>query len=100
MATPPFKQLGRTLTGPGAEGSALIPSDLEILVSEPCGSPGARQRIIELYDRLRPSLRAYLCCLGMSWDQAEDVIQDTFLRLVRHRFDGEANDNLRAWVFR
>jgi RNA polymerase sigma-70 factor (ECF subfamily) len=33
-------------------------------------------------------------------DQAEDVIQDTFLRLVHHRFGSGRAGNLRAWVFR
>jgi len=49
---------------------------------------------------LRPSLRAYLCCLGITLDQAEDVIQEAFLRLVSHRFEQGATENLRAWIFR
>jgi RNA polymerase sigma-70 factor (ECF subfamily) len=100
MAAHIFQKLGGTLTGSGTEGNGVISSDLGILVSEQSGSARARQRIIDLYDHLRPSLRAYLCCLGMNSDQAEDVIQDTFLRLVRHRFESDAGDNLRAWVFR
>ena len=56
--------------------------------------------MIELYDLLKPSLHAYLCYLGMNKDQAEDVIQDTFVRLLSCRFDGASEDNLRAWVFR
>lgn len=95
-----FQKLRGSLTGSGSNGDAVISGDLELLVSSPSDSARTRQRIIDLYDHLRPSLRAYLCCLGMSPDQAEDVIQDTFLRLVRHRFDDEANDNLRAWIFR
>lgn len=78
----------------------MVSSNLEILVSDHPANIGTRQRIIDLYDHLRPSLRAYLCCLGMSSDQAEDVIQDTFLRLVRHRFDQNGGNNLRAWIFR
>jgi RNA polymerase sigma-70 factor, ECF subfamily len=85
-------------TGPGSEVS--VTGELGLLVSEPSGSTRIRQRIIQLYDELRPPLQAYLCCLGMSTDQAEDVIQETFLRLVRSRFDRNADDNLRAWVFR
>lgn len=74
-------------------------SDLGIFTSEQFGV-GNRQRIIELYDRLRPPLHAYLYNLGMNVDQAEDVIQDTFLRLVGCRFDVLGDDNLRAWIFR
>ena len=63
-------------------------SDLGIFASERYGNVGSRQRITELYDLLRPSLHAYLCNLSMNVDQAEDVIQDTFLRLVNCRFGG------------
>lgn len=71
-----------------------------MFVSELLAHANVRQRIIQLYDDLRPSLQAYLCCLGMSSDQAEDVIQETFLRLVTYRVSRGAEDNLRAWVFR
>jgi RNA polymerase sigma-70 factor, ECF subfamily len=73
-------------------------SDLRIIASNQLGMAERRQRIAELYDLLRPPLYAYLWYLGMNMDQAEDVIQDTFLRLVSCRFDPQ--DNLRAWIFR
>jgi RNA polymerase sigma-70 factor (ECF subfamily) len=61
---------------------------------------GDRQRIIELYDHLRPSLHAYLSSLGLSKEHSEDVIQEAFLRLVRHFLEQGTDENLRAWVFR
>jgi RNA polymerase sigma-70 factor (ECF subfamily) len=82
------------------ETVAVTSSDLGIFVSEQSRNTRIRQRIIELYDRLRPSLQAYLCCLGMSPDQGEDVIQETFLRLVRLRSERATETDLRAWVFR
>jgi RNA polymerase sigma-70 factor, ECF subfamily len=90
------------LSSPGGEANVAAPSQLgmELFVSEHAGSVDLRQHIIRLYDDLRPPLLAYLCCLGMNADQAEDVIQETFLRLVRYRFGRGAQDNLRAWVFR
>lgn len=100
MAAQLFRTPGGALARSGAEGNGLISTDLGILVSEQSGNTRTRQHIIDLYDQLRPSLRAYLYCLGMNADQAEDVIQDAFLRLVRHRFDRDARNNLRAWVFR
>jgi RNA polymerase sigma-70 factor (ECF subfamily) len=59
-----------------------------------------RQRIVKLYDELRLPLHAYLACLGMSVDQAEDIVQESFLRLVRSRFSGDGEDHLRGWIFR
>jgi len=58
------------------------------------------ERITELYDSLRPSLHAYLCCLGITSDQAEDIVQETFLRLFRHLGGHGMENSLRGWVFR
>ena len=71
-----------------------------VLVYEKHGHSSSRECVIELYDTLRPSLYGYLCCLGMTPDQAEDVIQETFLRLVRHLVERGMEPSLRAWVFR
>jgi len=59
-----------------------------------------RQQVVDLYARLRPSLQAYLGMHGLNEDQMEDVIQEAFLRLVRHTEKGKPSENLRAWVFR
>jgi RNA polymerase sigma-70 factor (ECF subfamily) len=56
--------------------------------------------IIELYDHLRPSLQAYLSSRGLSKEHSEDVIQEAFLRLVRHNVEQGSGENPRAWVFR
>lgn len=82
-----------------AEENVMVPSGARIFAAEN-SNRATRQRINELYDDLRPSLYAYLCTLGVSSDQAEDVIQETFLRLVRFRFERTTHDNLRAWLFR
>ena len=104
MAVQTSRKLGRTLSGSEMDAISVTSSDLGIFVSEQSRNTSRntriRQRIIELYDLLRPSLRAYLCCLGMSPDQGEDVIQETFLRLVRLRSERATENDLRAWVFR
>jgi RNA polymerase sigma-70 factor (ECF subfamily) len=100
MAFQYSRKLAGTLSGNTLEAISVTSSDLEIFVSEQSRKMRIRQRIIELYDHLRPSLRAYLCCLGMSPDQGEDVIQETFLRLVRLRSERATENDLRAWVFR
>jgi len=53
-----------------------------------------------LYRELREPLLRYLVCLGLSSDEAQDVVQDAFLGLHRHLKAGGAQDNLRGWVFR
>ena len=57
-----------------------------------------------LYRELRKPLLRYLVCLGLSRDEAQDVVQDAFLGLHRHLAavgtSGGAQENIRSWVFR
>jgi RNA polymerase sigma-70 factor (ECF subfamily) len=53
-----------------------------------------------LYRELRKPLLRYLVCLGLSSDEAQDVVQDAFLGLHRHLTAGGAQDNIRSWLFR
>jgi RNA polymerase sigma-70 factor (ECF subfamily) len=53
-----------------------------------------------LYRELREPLLRYLVCLGLSNDEAQDVVQDVFLSLHRHISSGGAQGNVRGWVFR
>jgi RNA polymerase sigma-70 factor, ECF subfamily len=53
-----------------------------------------------LYRELRQPLLRYLVCLGLSGDEAQDVVQDAFLSLQRHLASGRPQDNIRSWVFR
>lgn len=100
MTAQVYRKARAAHAGVGASGDVTASAGLELFAPEQTSKPPERQQIIQLYDELRPSLQAYLCCLGMSTDQAEDVIQETFLRLVRYRTEREREDNLRAWVFR
>jgi RNA polymerase sigma-70 factor (ECF subfamily) len=53
-----------------------------------------------LYTELRKPLLRYLACLGLSSDEAQDVVQDAFVSLQRHVADGGSQENIRAWLFR
>ncbi len=64
------------------------------------GDPVLRKRSIELYDELQAPLHGYLSCLGLQPQEAEDIIQETFLRLFRGLSKGMRQENLRGWVFR
>jgi RNA polymerase sigma-70 factor (ECF subfamily) len=56
--------------------------------------------VTALYRELREPLLRYLVCLGLSGDEAQDVVQDTFLSLHRHLASGGLQENIRGWVFR
>jgi RNA polymerase sigma-70 factor, ECF subfamily len=53
-----------------------------------------------LYRELRKPLLRYLVCLGLSSDEAQDVVQDAFLSLHRHLTAGGSKENIRGWLFR
>jgi RNA polymerase sigma-70 factor, ECF subfamily len=56
--------------------------------------------VTALYRELRKPLLRYLVCLGLSADEAQDVVQDVFLTLHRHLAAGGSQENIRGWVFR
>lgn len=58
------------------------------------------RKIVELYDALRPALIAYLVGLGLVREEAEDVIQEAFLRLMHRLKDDPGESLLRPWLFR
>jgi len=53
-----------------------------------------------LYSELHKPLLRYLVCLGLSSDEAQDVVQDAFVALQRHVTSGGSQENIRSWVFR
>jgi RNA polymerase sigma-70 factor (ECF subfamily) len=54
----------------------------------------------DLYRELRKPLLRYLACLGLSADEAQDVVQDAFLSLHKHLAAGGSQENIRSWIFR
>lgn len=53
-----------------------------------------------LFLDLRKPLLRYLVCMGLSSDEAQDIVQEAFLRLHRHAPGGEAVEQVRGWLFR
>jgi len=58
------------------------------------------QRILALYDEFRPRLFRYICSLNLSRDQAEEVIQETFLRLTTQLMQESYMENVQGWIVR
>jgi RNA polymerase sigma-70 factor (ECF subfamily) len=53
-----------------------------------------------LFHELRKPLLRYLACLGLTPEDAQDVLQDAFLSLHQHLESGGAKENIRGWIFR
>jgi RNA polymerase sigma-70 factor (ECF subfamily) len=56
--------------------------------------------ITTLYREQRKPLLRYLVCLGLTSDEAQDVVQDAFLSLQRHLASNGTQENIRGWLFR
>ena len=61
---------------------------------------GGSSEVTTLYRELRKPLLRYLMCLGLTADEAQDVVQDAFLSLQRHLVSGGDRENIRGWLFR
>jgi RNA polymerase sigma-70 factor, ECF subfamily len=63
------------------------------------GQPIQPPALDELYDRYSGPLYAYACLLARSPAEAEDVLQNTFMRLARHRQRLAGVENMRGYLF-
>jgi RNA polymerase sigma-70 factor (ECF subfamily) len=59
-----------------------------------------RRLVLELYDREHLALKRYFIFLGLDNDSAEEILQESFLRLHQHLGGGGDRGNLRAWLYR
>ena len=60
-----------------------------------------RRQILELYDEFRPRLQRYIRSMNLRREQAEEIIQETFLRLTSELREGEDDiENVQGWIVR
>jgi len=81
-------------------GDAIVGESLGIFSREGRGKLSRRTQVVDLYDELRLPLYGYLICMGLTSQEADDVIQDAFLRLVRFLQDGGKIKSHRSWIYR
>ena len=63
--------------------------------------PGTRMAgVMAAYDDNQRDLFSFLLATTRDLQSAEDILQESFLRLVREARSGRAPDNARAWLFR
>ena len=59
-----------------------------------------RQLVIDLYDREHLALQRYLIFIGLTIEEAQDCVHDSFVKLHEHLTAGGEQSNLRAWLYR
>jgi hypothetical protein len=75
-------------------------TDLSLLASEQASAPISIEReVLLLFDQVGSRLLRYVASFGLSPEEAEDIVQEIFLALVRHLRLGRARSNLRGWLF-
>lgn len=66
--------------------------------------PAAREELVDVvaaaYDAYERALYAFALGMTRSGTAAEDLVQESFLRLVREVQAGRPPDNVRAWLYR
>ncbi|HLK65373.1 MAG TPA: sigma-70 family RNA polymerase sigma factor [Bryobacteraceae bacterium] len=63
--------------------------------------PGSLENeVVALFDQWRGKLLRYTLRIGVTVQDGEEVIQETFLSLFRHLQSGKSRENLQGWLFR
>jgi RNA polymerase sigma-70 factor (ECF subfamily) len=82
----------RTLDALVLAGAAFdAPADTDLAIEE---------AVLRLFDQYQRPLTRYVCSFGLAGQDAEDVVQDTFVALFRHVRSGRDQRNLPGWLFR
>lgn len=67
---------------------------------EPVAGPPFDEVVMQQYDCEQLPLRRYLVFVGVDEATAQEIVQETFLRLYRHLGANGDRSNLRAWIYR
>src|ERR1700760_3015318 len=78
---------------------ALPERALALAADRTSGSMTLSERVQGLFEQLRIPVFRYLLRKTRDSGQAEDITQETFLRLFRHLSADRLLDNPKAWIF-
>jgi RNA polymerase sigma-70 factor, ECF subfamily len=81
-------------------GLAEAQSCLTLVEPNVPSKPTVEEQMIALYDELHGPVFRYVVGLGTHPTDADEVIQEAFLRLFEHLSKGGPAPNLRGWIFR
>jgi len=59
-----------------------------------------RRLVLEHYDREHAAMRRYLSFLSVNPETAQEIVQESFLKLHEHLLGNGDRTNLRAWLYR
>lgn len=82
------------------DGSLALSASVPAFSASQPACLSLQAHVLELYDQLRGPVFRYLVCLGAGPDDADEIVQETFLRAYKHLRQGGETLNLRGWLFR
>jgi len=68
--------------------------------NQPVLGDNPRERILALYDEYRPRLFRYMRSMQLRRDSADEVIQETFMRLTMQLLKENDIENVQGWIVR
>jgi RNA polymerase sigma-70 factor (ECF subfamily) len=84
----------------GESADGVLPERALALATDRTSDPMTlSERVLALFEQLRVPVFRYLLRKTRDSGQAEDITQETFLRLFRHLREDRLLDNPRAWLF-
>ena len=84
---------------PASSPDSIVDLSLLRARSAPDVSNRIDAEVLVLFDRHAPQLLRYVSSFGLGNDEAQDVVQDTFLAVFRHLHLGRDQSNLVGWLF-
>ncbi len=69
-------------------------------IGQEAGVTDTEQRIFELYEEYRPKMLRYVHSMYLNREAAEELVQETFMRLTTELVEGRDIENLHGWITR
>ncbi len=82
-----------------AESLSIRGRDMDLALMADGAAEPARDEAIDWFQQLRDPLRRYLLCSGANHADAEEAVQEAFLRLHQHLKNNGERSNLQGWIF-
>jgi RNA polymerase sigma-70 factor (ECF subfamily) len=80
--------------GSAAQADGVWAADQQAFLGDP------RKKILALYDEFRPRLFRYMRSMRLGRDQADEVVQETFMRLTAEMLKEARIENVQGWIVR
>lgn len=87
------------MSSPDPDGAFALDLSIRSDQAAAAENDDVRPEVLALFDECAPRLHRYARSCGLTAQEADDVVQDTFVQLYRHLCLGRSRQNLRGWLF-